>query len=46
MKDIDLETVSSCQDVPECELKLCEVHLMASSQQSLWRKNILNTEEL
>lgn len=30
-----LDTVSICQDVPECVLKLGDIHLMASSQQSL-----------
>lgn len=30
-----LDTVSFCQDVPECVLKLGEIHLMASSQQRL-----------
>ena len=30
-----LDTVSFCQDVPECLLKLGEIHLMASPQQRL-----------
>lgn len=30
-----LDTVSFRQDVPECVVKLAEIHLMASPQQSL-----------
>lgn len=30
-----LDTVSFCQDIPECAFKHGEIYLMASSQQSL-----------
>lgn len=34
-----LDAVFFCQDLPERVLKLGEIHLMASAQQSLWGKS-------